>query len=49
MAAMEVNLEQLLQAIEQLSPAERTILQERIHLMQHSSSVKTSTDTVPRD
>jgi hypothetical protein len=46
---MEVHLEQLLKAIEQLNPAEIAILQERIHLTQNSTSVKASPKTAQRD
>jgi len=49
MPMMEVNLEQLLKVVEKLNPAEIAILQERIHLAQHSASVKTSTETSQRD
>ena len=46
---MEVNLEQLLKVVEKLNPAEIAILRERIHLTQHSASVKPSTETSQRD
>ena len=49
MPMMEVNLPQLLKAIEQLNPAELAILQERIHRTQHAASVKTSPKTAQRD
>ena len=49
MPMMEVNLPQLLKAIEQLNPAELAILQERIHRTQHAAPVKTSPKTAQRD